>query len=349
MLKTVLTFSILMLVTSIGHAHHNWAGNYDVKSDTEIEGVVDSIQWRNPHIQLMVTVQSKDGEKTKWAVESNSVGSLTRMGVTKDLLQPGVKVKVAGYQALKNTHGVFMNHLLLPDKREIIFLRDAAPRWKGEFIGNTDKLNGKVIEEDINKRPENLFTVWTTIYGARESRGLIPKSSDAYPLTEVAQKTIAGYDLVNDHPLKGCEPKGMPAAMDQPYPMEIVDQGEKILIKLEEYDAVRIVHLKDEHNDSEQSASTMGYSTGRWQGDRLIVTTTKLGYGFLNVGALPNPIPQGTETHLIETFHMRADRYHLDYSLVVTDSSTLKRPMAFSKYWQWTPGATVDPYDCAEN
>jgi hypothetical protein len=31
-------------------AHHNWAAYYNVKGDIEIDGVVSSITWRNPHV-----------------------------------------------------------------------------------------------------------------------------------------------------------------------------------------------------------------------------------------------------------------------------------------------------------
>ena len=38
----------------------------------------------------------------------------------------------------------------------------------------------------------------------------------------------------------------MPTIMEQPYPMEFMDRGQTILLRLEEYDTTRTIHLDAE-------------------------------------------------------------------------------------------------------
>ena len=66
----------LLLMASHASAHHNWSALYDVESDIEIEGVISSIQWRNPHVRVSFTVNEGTAEEMVYTTESNSVASL---------------------------------------------------------------------------------------------------------------------------------------------------------------------------------------------------------------------------------------------------------------------------------
>jgi hypothetical protein len=93
----------------------------------------------------------------------------------------------------------------------------------------------------------------------------------------------------------------------------------------------------------------LGYSTGRWQGDTLVVTTTKIDYPFLNVGSVPDFIPQSAYAQTLETFKLDEDRSKLHYSLVVVDTEMLTRPMSLGRYYIWRSGEEVQPYLCDES
>ena len=167
--KTLLATALLLMANHAA-AHHNWSAIYDVESDIEIEGVISSIQWRNPHVRVSFTVNEGTAEEMVYTTESNSVSSLTRMNVTEDVLAVGTRVRVAGYRSRSRDDDIFMNHLLLPDNREVIFLRTAEPRWPDATrIGNTDRLHGRLVEPDFDKRPTSIFAVWNTVYGAQGS------------------------------------------------------------------------------------------------------------------------------------------------------------------------------------
>jgi hypothetical protein len=202
------------------------------------------------------------------------------------------------------------------------------------------------VELDPDKRPTSMFAVWTTDYSNPGSWPLFPVTGDNHPLTDEARAKMAVFDIDRDNPLANCNPKGMPSAMAQPYPIQLIDAGDKILLKIEEYDAVREITLSDTHNDQGVSSSHLGYSTGRWEANQLIVTTTRIDFAYLDVLSMPKAIPQSPNVRVVETFRLREGGNELDYSMTVSDSETLTESMTFSKYWQWRPGAKVMPFDC---
>ncbi len=81
---------------------------------------------------------------------------------------------------------------------------------------------------------------------------------------------------VHDEITHGCESKGMPTIMEQPYPMEFVRAGDDIRLRLEESDTVRTIHMSANLPRDPRPRSRLGRSTGRWDGSTLVVTTDGL-------------------------------------------------------------------------
>ena len=90
---TRLAAALAALLTAPGAAHHSAGVSYDVDTVNEFAGVVTEVTWRNPHVYF--TVSADDG--SVWSVESNSVSILQRMGVTAGMVDPGDRVRVAGW------------------------------------------------------------------------------------------------------------------------------------------------------------------------------------------------------------------------------------------------------------
>ena len=315
--------SALLLMTSHAAAHHNWSAIYDVESDIEIEGVISSIQWRNPHVRVSFTVNEGTAEEMVYTTESNSVASLTRMNVTEDLLAVGTRVRVAGYRSRSRDDDIFMNHLLLPDNREVIFLRTAEPRWPDATrIGNTDRLHGRVVEEDFDRRPTSIFAVWNTVYGAQGSHQALRFPGGEYTI-----------DYGTERGTGGCASKDVWAQMGAPYPIQLIDNGDTVIIHAEEFDTIREVHMGIDHDDPGTHTNNLGYSTGRMDGDRLLVTTTFEGSD--------SPI------QLYETFQLSADHSRLLYTSTLADPTSNNAPTVASKWWEYQPGAFVQPFDCS--
>jgi len=332
-----LGLSVLMVATA--SAHHSWASNYlSNEPDIEIAGVISQLEWKNPHVRMQVTVDAGKPTAKTWLIESASVAQLSRMDVTPDLVKVGQAVKVAGFAGLQNPTSLFMNHLLLPDNREIVFKIDGKPRWSSQSIGDSNKLHGSVIETDINKRPASILAVWTTVYGDPNSHSAARSKAASAGDTGMSAARTRTTSAVLPNSASYCAPKAMPLAMGAPYPIQLLKNGKDVLIKLEENDQLRTIHITDKHDDSAAARSSLGYSTGVWAGQgekKLVVTTTKIDSNTI-----------GARASMTETFELSADRNRLEYTSSIVDPDKSSAPVTSSKYWQYSPGVKVEPYDC---
>lgn len=332
-------FSVLLVVSVLCqsltvYAHHNWAAFFDVNRDIEIEAVISAISFRNPHVRISFTVDKGTPDEKVYWTESNSVAALTRMGVTKELLTVGTRVRVAGYPSRKDDNGLFMNHMLMPDGREIVFLRTAEPRWpEAKRIGSTDIAHGRVVEQDFAKRPTSIFGVWGTIFGAKGSHRALGKETVDWTEYGQQQPQRAPHDPAS------CASRGILTALGSPYPVELIDSGDRIVMNAEYYDTSRVIHMMPMPEDPEVPKNDIGFSVGHWVGDTLIVETLLYRDGGTSVD-------DHMQVH--ETFHLSADHNRLAYTQTIIDPLMRAMPTMAKKWWQYVPGLTLERYDCAE-
>jgi hypothetical protein len=214
-----------------------------------------------------------------------------------------------------------------------LFGQAVRPRWSQQTIGRD--IRGAVTADSGNR---GLFRVWTNATNPALFWG------NEFPLTPAAAAARAAYDPLTQDPTANCAPKGMPFIMEQPYPMEIVQAGDEILIKMEEYDIVRHVPMKPGVAQRPEAESPLGSSFGRWEGAVLAVFTVDIGYGWVNgLG-----IPLGPDASTVERFALNADGSRLDYTMTLTDPATFTEPVKFSKAWEWRPGEQLRPYECRQ-
>jgi hypothetical protein len=91
----------------------------------------------------------------------------------------------------------------------------------------------------------------------------------------------------------------------------------------------------------------LGHSTGRWDGDTLVVTTTDIDWPYFQLYGLEG-IPQSVEMTLVERFTPSADGNTLTYDLAATDPRTFTRSVTAEGYrtFRWQPGFEFLPQDC---
>ena len=130
--------------------------------------------------------------------------------------------------------------------------------------------------------------------------------------------------------------------MTQPYPMEFVDKGDKILLRIEEYDSVRTIYMADAAPAEEPPPSLLGYSVGHWENDTLVVRTTRVNYPHFD----GTGIPQSEAVEFTERITAFDDVGQLDYKITVIDPETFTEPVLLEKSWVWLSGVFVEPYNC---
>ena len=73
------------------YAHHSYGAFFDLCTSVTIEGRIDRIEWKNPHVWIDLTT---DGGA--YRAEWTSLQGLSNRGVTTDALKAGDRVAVTG-------------------------------------------------------------------------------------------------------------------------------------------------------------------------------------------------------------------------------------------------------------
>lgn len=316
-------------------AHHSFA-KFDSQRSIEIAGEITDVRWQNPHIQFTLAARGEDGGTRVWTLETASPGILRRSGITAGNVSVGDTVRVAGNPAVDGSAELNATNMLLPDGRELLLNPRTTPRFAGRAVGDGRAWN---ITQGDTSRPElGLFRVWSTTFA---SPGLMAQRD--YPLTPAARREFESFDAVagSRRLANDCTPKGMPWIMEQPYDIVFERAGDDILLKLEEFDVVRRIHMSWSGDRAAQPFTIHGFSTGVWDGTTLVVTTTNL-----NSPNFVFEITQSDQASLVERFTPSADGARLDYELVVTDPVTFTEPVRIEKYWISIPGQAFDAYNC---
>ena len=326
---TLLAFPVTVL------AHHSMA-EFDRTVTLELEGELLDVSWTNPHVLLWLSTTDENGNEAIWELESNAVSAQRRRGLTGDLVEVGQQVRVAGSPSTRRDAYLQVHNILRPDGVELLMGGGRVARWSENTIG------GDPWSVDPEKaaaaRGEGIFRVWSRAIGT----WYFGADRGGYRLTPEAAAASAAWDDTEDNPILDCVPPGMPALIGNPYPMEFVQVDGVIELRFEEFDLVRRIHLDSTVDPAEVAASPLGYSAGVWEGDTLMVTTTRINWPYFDrVGA-----PQSPDVVVEESIRAVDDGERLEYTMTVTDPSTLLEPFVWEAAWEWRRGEEVGRYDC---
>jgi hypothetical protein len=335
----IVALLLLSFLPSTLIAHHSVDGTYDESKEIEIAGEITAIRWRNPHVSFSVAATNDAGVTEEWNIETSSLSTLRRRGVSQDFMAVGDSVRVFGIAARRDPTGMHARNLLLPNGAEFLLEDGGTPHWRG--ISKSTEGNPNLGRLGDSSSPElGIFRVWSlpTELGG----GSLWNSS--YPLTESARVSENAFDMLTDNITLNCQPKGMPTIMEQPYPISFEQQGENIILRIEEYDSVRTIHMDSASAATPQDLepARMGYSVGQWEGETLVVTTTNIGWRHFN----GRGIPLSEHAQIIERWTASEDGSRLDYSMTTIDPQTFTSPVELKRSRLWYPEAKVSPYQC---
>jgi hypothetical protein len=142
-----------------------------------------------------------------------------------------------------------------------------------------------------------------------------------YPYTDSARAAMAAWDPVTA-PIAQCQEPGMPLTMTQPLSLEITDLGGSIKLQTEYFGTVRTIHMDPAADPESQLASHLGYSVGHWEGNTVVVETSRINYPYFNQGGAP----MSEDVKVIERFNLSEDQTELAYHLTIIDPLTFTEP-----------------------
>jgi hypothetical protein len=184
-----------------------------------------------------------------------------------------------------------------------------------------------------------------TAGGGRGGAAELPMTAEGRQKVQAYQALIKG---TGDTPGGFCLGTGMPGSMlgSGGYPMEIIQRPNQITIVYEAHNEVRRVYLGDRIvPEADRLPGRNGHSTGRWEGDTLVVETTNL------VEQVDQRYAHSDKARIVERYRMtkgaKGERV-LVAEMTMTDPVFYTKPVTAEKKWAEVPNGHLLPYECAE-
>ena len=330
----------LLALPSAALAHHS-RFVYDTSELVEVRGTIESVFWRNPHVMISVrgTGESgqpgESGEEAVYQLEAGPVNAFERAGIFEDAVVVGAPVTVLGFASQRNALDMQPVRLNYSDGTHVTLSDEWAVR-----LGMLDEAHERaaIDPEQVARAIEEadgLFRVWVNTGRTYIDRNL--------PLRPAAQAAKDAWDQPSDDVALRCDPAGLPEAMVSPFPVELVDNGDTITVRLEEWDNVRTIYMNTEAAPANPEPNRLGHSVGHWEGDELVVTTDRINYLFLD----DRGTPQSEAVEIAERFVMSDDETRMDWHATLVDDNTFTAPVRLPiMHYEWVPGEQIKVYDC---
>jgi len=182
-------------------------------------------------------------------------------------------------------------------------------------------------------------------------RNILPKEDPPFqPWAEAKFKERQSEKLHQDpdsgpDPTERCIPPGIPREMLQPFPWEIVQAHDRVIMIFEYQSLIRQIFTDGRGHPKDLEPTYMGNAIGKFEGDTLVIDTV----GFNDKTWLdPMGLPHSDALHVVE--HLR----RVDHDTLV-DEYTIEDPKAYEKPWttqktfKLKPDWQIQEYVCTEN
>jgi hypothetical protein len=147
-----------------------------------------------------------------------------------------------------------------------------------------------------------------------------------------------------DSPTSRCLPYSLPNRYFADRPFKIFQAPEAIAIFYEVDGVFRQIHMDGRKLPANPFPSWLGYSTGKWEGDTLVVDTA----GFNDKGWMDTRgLPRSEALRVQERFHRR-DFGHMDVESTVEDPNVLTKPVTIKFTELLIPNSDILENFCVE-
>ena len=148
-----------------------------------------------------------------------------------------------------------------------------------------------------------------------------------------------------EHPGVSCLPSGIPEKDNIPDGLKLVQTEDLIILLHESRTIYRQIFTDGRPLPKHPQPTWMGYSTGHWEDDTLVVETIgQNGKTWLDMRGLP-----GTESlRVIERFH-RPKIGHMDIDVTIDDPAAYTKPWNVKLAWRLEPDTDLIESICEEN
>jgi hypothetical protein len=306
--RTLLLAAWFLLAASVpAGAHHSHASLN--KDDVRLyRGRVTRYSWTMPHVFMKIEAPDEDGKLVEYTVELQHPPAMARRGWSKTTWKAGDVITWEG------------PHDKNPERH---------------YTGMTwaEKADGTRLgpDEYVTSMEPVPSTDFTGLWKRSDVGGFKPhyKPPVGWPLSATGQALVDNFDE-DQNPMVTCGNPGPPKMMIVPYPMMLTrPDANTIIIERELMRDVRVIHLNGTGEIGEPSK--LGFSTGRFDGDELVVET---GNFVADKWGSHTGIDSSEQKQLVERFRLSDDGLYLHAEITITDPVYLAEPFTFSHRWE---------------
>lgn len=264
----VIIASIAVLAAQSASAHHGFRVHYDLADQVRIEGRVHEVLMRNPHAIIKVRASDENGEDVVWTCETQSASTLRRKGITADKFVVDQPIVIEGSRARRHPHGCEIGSIQFADGESLVL----------RTVEGHAKIDVNNVDPSTATRSQSIFGMWLRdrFSGPPMKPGFLDLITDA------GRAANSHYVGSRDDPTRNCSPVNPVRAWIAPgAPTEIRKQDGHVVIQHEFMDTTRIVIMDSDELPQNIERSDMGYSTGHFDGQDLIVDTTHFSAGVM--------------------------------------------------------------------
>ncbi|MGE4657890.1 MAG: DUF6152 family protein [Gammaproteobacteria bacterium] len=326
-------FLLSFFLPGMVSSHHAFNAFFDNNAIGIIQGELTEVSWVNPHVRLQIRTDQNE----IWEAETAPVNSLQRLGLS-EIVNVGDQIALAGALSRLGRKSMLAIVMTLPNGEEVVL----EPRMNRQL-----RLSSSTYEPAEKNRgagtsitagtgeEQGIFRVWSRT-GNNRNQNL--------PFSEAALAARALWDPITDDPALRCEAPGMPVTMDTPFPIEFVESGIQIILRVEQWDAMRVIHMDEPMITTNNQPSTLqGYSVGVWEGNTLVVETSNVSWPYFDEFGTP----QTEAIRITERFMLSENQQTLTWQATMMDPVTFTEPAGLgTTHYKADPSEAIKPYNC---
>jgi hypothetical protein len=191
--------------------------------------------------------------------------------------------------------------------------------------------------------------------GVYNGRRCVPANSDVCPemnvkggerlLTARGKAFVAAFDEYAA-PKYDCSPATLPIIFGDPYAIRIEQLPDRVTFTYEKDDVIRTVWL-DGHGHQHPRSGLLfmhGYSTGRYEGNALVVETSRFTFDPEGFAGDALNAPSSTQKRLTERYTLSGDALRME--LTAEDPIFLLAPISYTIEWRKTDEPLLGGWNC---
>ena len=374
---------VAMLLAAAAAAAHHGISNWDLNKDISITGKLTKIDLINPHSWIHVDVKGADGKVVNWRCEMRSVNTLRRSGWTKEMFVVNSTITITGSPERTRPNECYLGTITFADgskmdrygQRQLPVSSAAKPKAarSARLPGGQLNLAGDwAAEQRVMSDPRGQDGTLVPLSEAPKMKpGEIPAGQQAFPGARGSQASLASdpikaawdrptpvkltatgqraRDAFNPattrNPRLNCQPTNI--LFDWTFDSvvnRVTQTPTQITMRYGHMDLQRVIHLDGKAPAASVKPSRAGYSAGRWEGDALVVETTRFLPGVLNADLR---ILHGTQLRIVERYTLDGTGTRLTRNYVAED------PEYLAEAWRgqdvvFIADVPFEPYRCRD-